>query len=52
MMENSITLIPISGVADGKLGDAVQIAPPYNITRSEVDLIVDRIVKTVQQVLG
>jgi adenosylmethionine-8-amino-7-oxononanoate aminotransferase len=39
-------------MADGKAGDIVQLAPPYNVTREEVDLIVERTAAAVEQVLG
>lgn len=45
-------LIPVLGVVDGKNGDAVQIAPPYIITSSEIELFVERLEATIKQVLG
>ncbi|KAF7595693.1 hypothetical protein BBP40_005137 [Aspergillus hancockii] len=50
--EYSISFIPGVGVADGKNGDIVQIAPPYNVTRADIDLIVERAVLVVKRVLG
>jgi E3 ubiquitin-protein ligase TRIP12 len=35
----------------GTKGDHLVLAPPYNITEEEVDLIVDRLVKSVDEVL-
>lgn len=42
----------MSGMVDGYSGDGVQIAPPYNITRAEIDTLVDRLEKVIRQVLG
>lgn len=47
-----ISLIPGNGIADGTDGDAVQIAPAYNITREEVELVVDRVEKVIAAVFG
>ena len=52
LQDHSLSLIPSTGMADGKAGDIVQLAPPYNVTREEVDLIVERTAAAVEQVLG
>lgn len=39
-------------MANGKDGDIVQLAPPYNVTRQEIDLIVERTAAAIEQVLG
>jgi adenosylmethionine-8-amino-7-oxononanoate aminotransferase len=39
-------------MANGQDGDIVQIAPPYNVTREELDLIVERTAAAIEQVLG
>lgn len=36
-----VLLYPGRGCADGRRGDHVLVAPPYNITTQEIDLIVD-----------
>lgn len=43
-----IRLYPGTGTKDGKSGDHVLIAPAYNITRSDVDIIVDRTAKAIE----
>ncbi|KAL5117960.1 hypothetical protein ACEQ8H_004105 [Pleosporales sp. CAS-2024a] len=43
-----IHVYPGAGSADGRLGDHVIIAPAYNITTAEVDLIVDRISRVIE----
>ncbi|KAL4802193.1 pyridoxal phosphate-dependent transferase [Aspergillus unguis] len=41
--EHGISVIPGVGVVDGKNGDIIQIAPAYNISRKEIDVIVDKV---------
>ncbi|KAL4783720.1 pyridoxal phosphate-dependent transferase [Aspergillus varians] len=40
--EHGVSVIPGVGVADGKNGDIVQIAPAYNVSRAEIEWIVER----------
>ncbi|KAK5057747.1 hypothetical protein LTR84_011748 [Exophiala bonariae] len=47
----SLSLIPMTGMADGFSGDGVQLAPPYNVTRAQIDTLVDRLDKVIRQVL-
>jgi adenosylmethionine-8-amino-7-oxononanoate aminotransferase len=37
---------------DGKSGDVILISPAYNITATDVDIIVERTEKVVREVLG
>lgn len=46
-----ITLYPGSGTMDGRSGDHVLLAPPYNITREDVEQIVKLTVRVVYAVL-
>lgn len=46
-----ISLLPGGGVADGANGDVIVLAPAYNVTREEIELIVDRTVKAIEHVL-
>lgn len=50
--EHAISLIPGSGCIDGINGDHVCLAPAYNTTRAEIELIVDRVTRVVQDALG
>lgn len=50
--EFGISLLPGGGVADGVNGDVIVIAPAYNVTREEIELIVDRTAKVVEYVVG
>jgi hypothetical protein len=44
----SICLYPGTGTVDGKFGDHVMICPAYIVTRSEVELIVDKATQVVE----
>jgi adenosylmethionine-8-amino-7-oxononanoate aminotransferase len=44
--------MPGSGGIDGVNGDHIILAPPYNTTRAEIDLMVDRTVRVIKEVLG
>ncbi|KAK1148705.1 hypothetical protein N8T08_008590 [Aspergillus melleus] len=50
--QHSISFIPGNGGVDGKNGDHVVLAPPYNTTKEEVELIVERTACVVKDVLG
>ena len=52
LKEHGVSVIPCPGIADGKSGDAIIIAPAYNVSETEIDLAVGRIEKVVRQVLG
>lgn len=43
-----ISLYPCTGVADGKSGDVVIIAPAYIVTKEDIETIVDRTTKLVE----
>lgn len=47
-----ISLLPGGGVADGVNGDVIVIAPAYNVTKEEMELIVDRTARVIDHVLG
>lgn len=44
--------MPGSGGVDGINGDHICLAPPYNTTRSEIEMIVDRACRVIKEVLG
>ncbi|KAL4887252.1 pyridoxal phosphate-dependent transferase [Aspergillus karnatakaensis] len=50
--EHCISVIPGVGVADGKNGDIIQIAPAYNITRAEIEQIVERLEGVIEKVFA
>jgi adenosylmethionine-8-amino-7-oxononanoate aminotransferase len=50
-MQNGIVLWPHKGQVDGTLGDLVMIAPAFNISDAEIDIIVSRLQSTIQNVI-
>ena len=48
----AISLIPGNGGVDGIKGDQVCLAPPFNSSRREIEMIVDRVTRVVRKVLG
>lgn len=50
--EFSISIIPGGGVADGTDGDLIVISPAYNVNKQDVELIVERVAKAIEHVLG
>jgi adenosylmethionine-8-amino-7-oxononanoate aminotransferase len=51
-MENGLICYPMGGVADGRQGDVVMLAPPFIVTEAEIDLIVDKLAQTLDTVLA
>ena len=41
--ERGLAIYPMGGTIDGKNGDHVCIAPPYNVTGAQIDAIVERL---------
>jgi adenosylmethionine-8-amino-7-oxononanoate aminotransferase len=50
--EYGISLYASSGTADGIRGDHVILAPPYNVTKEEIDIIVEKTEKIVKEVFA
>jgi adenosylmethionine-8-amino-7-oxononanoate aminotransferase len=42
-MARGLLVYPGSGTVDGRRGDHVLLAPPYNVTDTEIDVIVERL---------
>ncbi|MEL6577036.1 MAG: aspartate aminotransferase family protein [Pseudomonadota bacterium] len=49
-MDLGLMIYPNGGCADGVNGDHMLIAPPFNVTGDEIDMIVDRVGQTVDRV--
>ncbi len=49
--ENGLICYPVGGNVDGINGDVVILAPPYNVTDSELTEIVDKTATSIRQVL-
>ena len=50
-MENGLICYPVGGNVDGKRGDIVILAPPYNASEEELTEIVDKTATSIRQVL-
>ena len=46
-----LLIYPGGGTADGRAGDHILLAPPYNVTNEELELIVDLLTDTLEAVL-
>lgn len=46
-----LLIYPGGGTADGRAGDHILLAPPYNVTDGELDMIVDHLADTLNTVL-
>ena len=51
-LENGLICYPVGGNVDGIAGDCVILAPPYNASESELGEIVDKMAKSIRQVLA
>ena len=51
-LANGLICYPVGGNADGVNGDVVILAPPYNASDDEMAEIVEKLAKSVKQVLG
>jgi len=51
-MANGLICYPMGGVADGRQGDVVMLAPPFIVTEEEIDLIIARLARTLDTVLA
>jgi adenosylmethionine-8-amino-7-oxononanoate aminotransferase len=50
--DRGLLIYPSGGTADGRSGDHILLAPPYNVTDEEVDIIVDLLGQTLDAVLA
>ncbi|KIM32292.1 hypothetical protein M408DRAFT_216434 [Serendipita vermifera MAFF 305830] len=50
-MKNGLVIMGMSGGIDGKRGDVAILAPAYNTTNAEIDELVQKFVKSVEEVL-
>ncbi len=51
-LENGLICYPVGGNVDGLNGDVVILAPPYNASDSELTEMVDKLAKSIKQVLA
>ncbi len=50
--KNGLLCYPMSGTIDGKHGDHILLAPPFIISETEMDLLIDKLSKSLDEVLG
>ena len=50
--DNGLICYPVGGNIDGTMGDIVIISPPYTASRAELEEIVDKLAKSLKQVLA
>jgi len=51
-LENGLMCYPMAGTLDGVSGDHVMLAPPYIITETQLDEIVDKLARSIDQVIA
>lgn len=51
-MKNGLMCYPMGGTIDGRNGDHIMLAPPFIITDSQVDEIVNKLGATIKTILG
>lgn len=51
-MQNGLCVYPGGGTADGRCGDHILLAPPYNATKDELELAVGLLAKSVDSVMS
>ncbi|HLF21728.1 MAG TPA: aspartate aminotransferase family protein, partial [Aestuariivirga sp.] len=51
-LENGLICYPVGGNADGVNGDVVILAPPYNASDAELTEMVDKMARSIRQVLA
>ncbi len=51
-MERGLLVYPGGGTIDGRRGDHFLLAPPYNVTEAELDVIVDRLTLAVDSAVA
>jgi adenosylmethionine-8-amino-7-oxononanoate aminotransferase len=50
-MANGLLVYPMGGTIDGRNGDHVLLAPPFIVTESDLDQIVDLLATSIQQAI-
>ena len=51
-LENGLMCYPMAGTLDGVSGDHVVLAPPYIITEAQLDEIVDKLARSIDEVIA
>jgi adenosylmethionine-8-amino-7-oxononanoate aminotransferase len=48
-MDNGLMIYPMGGTVDGQWDDHILLAPPFIMTKSDIDQIVDLLAKSIEQ---
>ena len=48
-MAHGLLVYPMGGTIDGQRGDHILIAPPFIVSRSELDFVVDTLHKVISE---
>jgi len=51
-LENGLMCYPMAGTVDGASGDHVVLAPPYIVTEAQLDEMVDKLARSLEQVIA
>ena len=51
-LENGLMCYPMAGTLDGVSGDHVMLAPPYIISETQLDEIVDKLARSIEQLVA
>jgi adenosylmethionine-8-amino-7-oxononanoate aminotransferase len=51
-LSRGLACYTMGGTVDGKTGDHILLAPPYNISSAEIDMIVERLGDAIEEVLA
>lgn len=51
-LENGLMCYPMAGTLDGVSGDHVVLAPPYIVTETQLDEIVDKLARSIEQLIA
>jgi adenosylmethionine-8-amino-7-oxononanoate aminotransferase len=51
-LENGLMCYPMGGTVDGVSGDHVLLAPPYIITEAQLDEVVDKLARSIEEVIA
>ncbi len=51
-LENGLMCYPMGGALDGVSGDHVMLAPPYIISETQLDEIVDKLARSIDEVIA
>jgi adenosylmethionine-8-amino-7-oxononanoate aminotransferase len=51
-LDNGLLCYPMGGIIDGRLGDHVLLAPPYILTSAQLDEMLEKLGRSLDEVLG